>query len=161
MRASTRNADLRHPRCNACSTIRSRAGIFRPQPRRRHAAGRGDFGGGAMILPLAIKSLRNRRFTAGLTVLSIALSVALLLGVERIRQESRETFASSVSGTDLIVGARSSPVHLLLSSVFRIGNATNSVSWKSYRRIADLPEVAWTIPLSLGDSHRGFTVLGP
>jgi putative ABC transport system permease protein len=113
-----------------------------------------------MILPLAIKSLRNRRFTAGLTVLSIALSVALLLGVERIRQESRETFASSVSGTDLIVGARSSPVHLLLSSVFRIGNATNNVSWESYERIAALPEVAWTIPLSLGDSHRGFHVLG-
>ena len=79
-----------------------------------------------MILPLAIKSLRNRRLTAGLTVLSIALSVALLLGVERIRQESRETFANSVSGTDLIVGARSSPVHLLLSSVFGIGNATNN-----------------------------------
>jgi putative ABC transport system permease protein len=113
-----------------------------------------------MILPLAIKSLRNRRLTAGLTVLSIALSVALLLGVERIRQESRETFANSVSGTDLIVGARSSPVNLLLSSVFRIGNATNNVSWDSYRRIAALPEVAWTIPLSLGDSHRGFRVLG-
>ena len=113
-----------------------------------------------MIFPLAIKSLRNRRFTAGLTVLSIALSVALLLGVERIRQESRETFASSVSGTDLVVGARSSPVHLLLSSVFRIGNATNTVSWESYQRIAALPEVAWTIPLSLGDSHRGFHVLG-
>jgi putative ABC transport system permease protein len=93
-------------------------------------------------------------------VLSIALSVALLLGVERIREESRETFASSVSGTDLIVGARSSPVHLLLSSVFRIGNATNNVSWESYQRIAALPEVAWTIPLSLGDSHRGFHVLG-
>ena len=93
-------------------------------------------------------------------MLSIALSVALLLGVERIRQESRETFANSVSGTDLIVGARSSPVHLLLSSVFRIGNATNNVSWESYQRIAGLPEVAWTIPLSLGDSHRGFRVLG-
>jgi putative ABC transport system permease protein len=113
-----------------------------------------------MILLLAIKSLRNRRFTAALTALSIALSVALLLGVERIRQESRETFASSVSGTDLIVGARSSPVHLLLSSVFRIGNATNNVSWESYQRVAALPEVAWTIPLSLGDSHRGFHVLG-
>jgi putative ABC transport system permease protein len=113
-----------------------------------------------MILPLAIKSLRNRRLTASLTVLSIALSIALLLGVERIRQQSRETFANSVSGTDLIVGARTSPVNLLLSSVFRIGNATNNVSWDSYRRIAALPEVAWTIPLSLGDSHRGFHVLG-
>jgi len=113
-----------------------------------------------MILPLAIKSLRNRRVTAGLTVLAIALSVALLLAVERVREESRETFASSVSGTDLIVGARTSPVNLLLSSVFRIGNTTSNVRWDSYQKIAAMPEVAWTIPLSLGDSHRGYPVLG-
>jgi putative ABC transport system permease protein len=113
-----------------------------------------------VILALAIKSLRNRRFTAALTVLSIALAVVLLLGVERIRSEARESFASTISGTDLIVGARSSPVHLLLYSVFRIGNATNNVSWDSYTALANRPEVAWTIPLSLGDSHRGFRVLG-
>jgi putative ABC transport system permease protein len=51
-------------------------------------------------------------------------------------------------------------MHLLLSSVFGIGNATNNLSRESYQRIAGLPEVAWTIPLSLGDSHRGFRVLG-
>ena len=113
-----------------------------------------------MVLTLAAKSLRNRKFTATLTVLSIALAVALLLGVERIRQESRASFASTVSGTDLIVGARGSPVHLLLYSVFHIGNATNNIAWDSYRAIAQRPEVAWTIPLSLGDSHRGFRVLG-
>lgn len=113
-----------------------------------------------MVLTLAAKSLRNRKFTAALTVLSIALAVGLLLGVERIRHESRESFANTVSGTDLIVGARGSPVHLLLYSVFHIGNATNNIGWDSYRAIARRPEVAWTIPLSLGDSHRGFRVLG-
>jgi len=113
-----------------------------------------------VILALAVKSLRNRKFTAALTVLSIALAVTLLLGVERIRSESRESFASTISGTDLIVGARSSPMHLLLSSVFHIGNATNNVGWNSYRAIAQRPEIAWTIPLSLGDSHHGFRVLG-
>ena len=113
-----------------------------------------------VILVLAIKSLRNRKFTAALTVLSIALAVLLLLGVERIRHESRESFAATISGTDLLVGARSSPVHLLLSAVFHIGNATNNLRWESYRAIAARPEVAWTIPLSLGDSHRGYRVLG-
>lgn len=113
-----------------------------------------------MIVALAIKSLRNRKFTAALTVLSIALAVVLLLGVERIRHEARESFASTISGTDLIVGARSSPVHLLLYAVFRIGNPTNNVRWDSYRAFAQRPEVAWTIPISLGDSHRGFRVLG-
>ncbi len=113
-----------------------------------------------MILALALKSLRNRKFTAALTALSIALSMLLLLGVERIRHESRESFAAMISGTDLVVGARSSPVHLLLYSVFHIGNATNNLRWDSYRAIAANPAVAWTIPLSLGDSHRGYRVLG-
>jgi len=113
-----------------------------------------------MILALAWKSLRNRKFTAGLTVLSIALSVLLLLGVERLRSESRDSFAATVSGTDLIVGARSSPVHLLLSSVFRVGNATNNIRPETWRVLSQRPEVAWSIPIALGDSHRGYRVVG-
>ena len=113
-----------------------------------------------VILNLTWKSLLNRRSTVMLTLFSIALSTALLLGVERIRTEARGSFANTISGTDLIVGARSSSIQLLLYSVFHIGNATNTISWQSYRAIASLPKVAWTIPLSLGDSHRGFRVLG-
>ncbi len=112
------------------------------------------------IVSLAFKSLLNRRFTAALTVMSIALSVALLVGVERLRTEARASFANTLSGTDLIVGARSGAVQLLLYSVFRIGDATNNMSWQSYQDIARHPKVAWSVPLSLGDSHRGFRVLG-
>jgi putative ABC transport system permease protein len=112
------------------------------------------------ILRLALQSLLNRRFTALLTLASIALSVALLVGVERLRTETRASFANTISGTDLIVGARSGPVQLLLYSVFRIGNATNNIGWQSYLDIAAHPRVAWAVPLSLGDSHRGFRVLG-
>jgi putative ABC transport system permease protein len=113
-----------------------------------------------MLLRLALSSLRNRALTAALTVLSIALAVLLLLAVERLRGASRDSFAATVSGTDLIVGARSSPVHLLLSAVFRIGNATNAISPRSWQVLAARPEVAWTIPVSLGDSFRGYRVVG-
>jgi putative ABC transport system permease protein len=112
------------------------------------------------MFTLALKSLGNRRFTTILTTLSIALSVTLLLGVERIRKEARTSFTNTVSGTDLIVGARSGPVQLLLYSVFRIGNATNNISWDSYQEIARNPNIEWTIPISLGDSHKGYRVMG-
>ena len=112
------------------------------------------------VFRLALKSLASRRFTVSLAVFAIAVSVMLLLGVERIRTEARASFSNTISGTDLIVGARSGSVPLLLYSVFRIGNATNNISWRSYRELAADPNVAWTIPLSLGDSHRGFRVLG-
>jgi putative ABC transport system permease protein len=112
------------------------------------------------LFPLAAKSLWNRRLTSALVVISIALSVALLLGVERLRTQARSSFANTLSGTDLIVGARGSPINLLLYSVFRIGDPTNNVRWASYQAIAAHPQIAWTVPLSLGDSHRGFRVLG-
>ena len=114
-----------------------------------------------MILPrLALLSLRNRWLTALLTVIAIAVSVALLLGVEKIRTGARSSFADTISGTDLIVGARTGGVQLLLYSVFRIGNATNNISWQSYQDVAKRGEVAWAVPLTLGDSYRGFRVLG-
>ncbi|THF63027.1 FtsX-like permease family protein [Pseudothauera nasutitermitis] len=112
------------------------------------------------IWQLTWRSLLNRRLTALLTVISVALAVALLLGVERLRHDARAGFASTISGTDLVVGARGGSVQLLLYSVFHIGNATNNVSWPSIERIAALPDVDWLVPLSLGDSHRGFRVVG-
>ncbi|WP_062468829.1 ABC transporter permease [Variovorax boronicumulans] len=111
------------------------------------------------LFSIAWRSAWNRRFTLALTVFSIALSTFLLLGVERIRTELRENFASSVSGTDLIVGARTGSTQLLLYSVFRIGAATNNISWKSVQALQAHLGVDWVVPLSLGDSHRGFSVL--
>ncbi len=112
------------------------------------------------LIYLAACSAWNRRLTLGMTLLAIALSVTLLLGVERIRNDARESFAQAVSGTDLIVGARTGPVQLMLYTVYRIGDASNNIGWQSFEAIAALPGVAWAVPLSLGDSHRGFAVLG-
>ncbi|EGF33723.1 ABC-type antimicrobial peptide transport system, permease component [Oxalobacteraceae bacterium IMCC9480] len=112
------------------------------------------------LFTIAFRSAWNRRLTLGLTVLAIALSVALLAGVERLRHAARDTFAQSVSGTDLVIGARGSPLQLMLFAVFRIGEPTGNISWRSFRAVADRPEVAWAIPLSLGDAHHGFPVIG-
>jgi len=112
------------------------------------------------LLTLAARSAWNRRLTLGMTLVAVALSVTLLLGVERVRHEARNSFALSVSGTDLVVGARTSAVQLMLYAVFRLGEASNNIRWQSYQTIASDPAVAWAIPLSLGDSHRGQPVLG-
>ena len=112
------------------------------------------------LLRIAWTSLLGRWLTVGLTILSIALSVTLFLGVEKVRTGARESFAGTISDTDLIVGARSGSVQLLLYSVFRIGNATNNMTWETYEDIAARPGVAWIVPISLGDSHRKFRVMG-
>jgi len=113
-----------------------------------------------MLIKLARLSLWNRRGTVLMTWLSLTISIALLLGIDHLRTEAKNSFTSTVSGTDLIVGARSGQLNLLLYSVFRIGNATANISWPSYQRIIKHPQVAWSIPISLGDSHRGYRVMG-
>ncbi len=113
-----------------------------------------------MLIRLAWNSLLSRRATVLLTLFTIALSTALLLGVQQIREQSRQNFMATVAGTDLIVGARSGPVQLLLYSLFHIGSATSNIRWNSHEALAADPRVDWTIPLSLGDSHRGYRVVG-
>jgi putative ABC transport system permease protein len=113
-----------------------------------------------MIATLALRSLANRRGTALLTMSTIAVSVALLLCVQMLREAAHRSFTSTLSGVDLIVAARTSPLSVILDTVFHVDDAQTNVSWESYEKIAHHPDVAWTIPLSLGDSHRGFRVLG-
>jgi len=112
------------------------------------------------ILSLAFRSLLARRFTALLAIISIATAVLLFVAVENIRQGARTSFERTITETDLIVGARSSSVNLVLYSVFQIGDPTNNITWDTYEDIKNRPDVAWTVPISLGDSHRGYRVVG-
>ncbi|WP_263418117.1 ABC transporter permease [Terriglobus albidus] len=112
-----------------------------------------------MLIRLAWKSLYSRAFPTSLTIFSIALSVTLLAGVDRLRYAAQAGFTGTLSRTDLIVGARGGELPLLLSTVFHLGGAANEISWESYQHFAQHPAVAWTIPISMGDSHRGYRVV--
>jgi putative ABC transport system permease protein len=113
-----------------------------------------------LLFRLAALSAWNRRYPLGLTLLAVVLSSALLFGIERLRQDVRTSFAQTISGTDLIVGTRGSPLQLMLYTVFRLGEPAGTLRWESAQALARRPEVAWTIPIALGDSHRGFPVVG-
>ena len=112
------------------------------------------------LFRLAARSLWHRRVTLALVTLTLSLSVALLLGVQYLRTEVKASFLSTISGTDLIVGARSGPSNLLLYSVFHLGNATNNIGWSTFETIRQNDAVKWAVPISLGDAYRGFRVVG-
>ena len=113
-----------------------------------------------MFLKVATSSLMTRKGSAVMTLMAISVAIFVLLGIEHIRQQARDSFASTVSGVDLIVGGKTGSLNLLLYSVFRIGSPTDNISWQAYQDIAQLEDVAWTIPISLGDSHEGYRVVG-
>lgn len=109
---------------------------------------------------LSFKSLLNRKSSVGLSIVSIAISVSLFLFIQKTQRASREAFLTTVSNVDLLIGAKGGEIQLLLYSIFHIGRATNNFSYKSFLNLSQRRDVAWTIPISLGDSHRGFRVIG-
>ena len=111
------------------------------------------------MFTLALKSIQSRKATFLLTFISIAISVMLLLGVQIIKKEANSGFLQPVSGTDLIIGPKSSQIELLLYSVFHIGTPNTLMEYKSYERIQANKNVKWAIPISLGDSHKGYKVV--
>ena len=112
------------------------------------------------LFGVAYQSLIYRLSVVALAITAVAISVFVLLSVEHVRNEARSSFASTVSNVDLIVGARTGEINLLLLSIFRIGNPTANISWESVEEISEQPNVEWTVPISLGDSHKNFRVVG-
>ena len=113
-----------------------------------------------MLVSLAWSSLGSRRKSVVLTFFSLLISISVLLSVEHIRQQAKESFNRTISGVDIIVGAPSGQLNLLLYSVFRMGSPTNNIDFASYQALNNSNQVKWAIPISLGDSHRGFRVMG-
>lgn len=109
---------------------------------------------------LALKSLWYRRLTSGLTVVAIALSVALFIGVGKIKDATQDAFSGAISRVDLIVGPRTGNLSLLLYSVFHVGYPSHNVSMKAVDYVKSNDQVEWVVPFSLGDGFKGFPVVG-
>ena len=112
------------------------------------------------LFRLTLKSIQSRQWISLLLMGSIALSVMLLIGVQNIQLSAKKGFSRSISGSDLIVGARSGDIQLLLYTVFRKGTPIANMSWDSFLDIQSMRSVKWAVPISLGDSLNGFPVLG-
>jgi putative ABC transport system permease protein len=77
-------------------------------------------------LRLAIQSALARKGALLIMVLSTAISVAILLGVLKIRDDAKTSFSNAISGVDLVLGSKGSPAELILYSVFHLGKPTNT-----------------------------------
>jgi putative ABC transport system permease protein len=111
-----------------------------------------------LFFKLAFNSLKSRKGSVLLTLLAVTVSVYVLIGVEQIRTQAKQSFSNTITGTDLIIGARTGEINLLLYAVFHMGSATQNISWQTYKNISTLDSVEWAVPISLGDSHQGYRV---
>lgn len=109
---------------------------------------------------LAWRSAWSRRHALAMVALSVSVSVLILLGVQQLRHDARQSFTQALSGVDLIVGPRGSVSELMLYSVFQVGRPSRNMAHEAYVALRALPQVRWAVPVQLGDTYRGFPVLG-
>ena len=109
---------------------------------------------------LVLQSLFNRWLSCLLIILTLALSISLYFTVSRIQESVKASFKSTVSGVDSVVAARGGNLQILLNSVFLIGEPSAPIQWNTYKDIANNNKIKWAVPISLGDSHKGYRVIG-
>ena len=112
------------------------------------------------LINLSLKSILSRKLVSSLLIISIAISTTLLIGIEKVKHSTKHSFSHSISGTDLIIGSKTSDIQLLMYTLFRVGQPVANISWSTFNNIKSYPEVAWAIPISLGDSHKEYPVVG-
>ena len=109
---------------------------------------------------LVFQSLLNRWLSCLLIILTLAFSISLYFTVSRIQESVKASFKSTVSGVDSVVAARGGNLQILLNSVFLIGEPSAPIQWNTYKDIANNNKIKWAVPISLGDSHKGYRVIG-
>ena len=114
------------------------------------------------LFQIALKNMRQRGVASWLTMISVALGVALMVGVLILHQVVGKQFSQSGSGYNLIIGPAGSPTQLVLAAVYRMENSISNMPWRYYQKWATDKRVELAIPLCFGDAtERGdFPVIG-
>ena len=109
---------------------------------------------------IAWSYLWNRKLTTVLTVLSVALGVALIYSVLTLREETRKRFEEEGQAFDVVVGAKGSPLQLVLSALYFMDVPTGNIKLADYEAIKKNEDVAAAFPVCLGDTYHGYRIVG-
>ncbi len=111
-------------------------------------------------LTVIYRNLRQRWLSTGLTALSIGLGVALVTAITALRQQAQANFDNVAASYELVVGAKGSPLQLVLNTVFHLDVPVGNLPYDYYRKLKADDRVAYAVPLALGDNYRGFRLVG-
>lgn len=112
------------------------------------------------MIRLAIAYLRDRSLTTVLNMLLLGLAVATLVILLSFSTQAGDRFERDAKGIDLVVGAKGSPLQLILSSIYQIDSPTGNIPLESIELLRTDPAVKSAIPIALGDNFRGFRIVG-
>lgn len=112
------------------------------------------------MLQLAYANLKEHFLTTLLSVMLLSIGVGMVSFIVTVSGQLNDRFNRDIRGIDMVVGAKGSPLQLILSAVYQIDNPTGNISGDEAKRITKHPLVKYSIPLSYGDSYQGFRIVG-
>ncbi|WP_127127128.1 ABC transporter permease [Pseudoflavitalea rhizosphaerae] len=113
-----------------------------------------------MLLKIAWKNLWQKPLNTLLSWLLLAVSVAIISVLLLFQQRFEQQFSRSISNVDMVIGAKGSPLQLVLSAVFHIDAPTGNIKYAEVEKWMQHPYVATAIPLAYGDAYKGYSIVG-
>ncbi len=111
------------------------------------------------IIKLSYKNIITKPLQTFLTVLILSLSIGLLLGVKQLNKVFESQLNQSLNGVDMVVGAKGSPLQLVLSAVLHVDNPTGNIAYNEAKKIATHKYIKDAIPISIGDNYKGYKIV--
>ncbi|WP_405604912.1 ABC transporter permease [Polaribacter sp. Asnod1-A03] len=112
------------------------------------------------IWRISLKNIKSKPLYTFLSVFILTLSIALLLGIQQLKASFKNQIENNISNIDLVIGAKGSPLQLVLASVLHLDNPTGNISYEEANKISKNPMIKSVIPISYGDNYKGFRIVG-
>jgi putative ABC transport system permease protein len=113
-----------------------------------------------MIFKIAWKNAWFKPLNTVLSILLLTASVAIISLLILLQKQFEKQFSSNIDGVDLVIGAKGSPMQLILSSVYQMDAPTGNINYAAAKVWMKHPFVKTAIPLAFGDNYRGFKIVG-
>jgi len=112
------------------------------------------------IWKISIKNLKSKPFYTFLSIIILALSITLLLGIQQLKTSFKYQMENNLGDIDLVVGAKGSPLQLVLASILHLDNPTGNINYEDAEKLGKNPLIKSAVPISYGDNYKGFRIVG-
>ncbi|PKV51369.1 putative ABC transport system permease protein [Aquimarina sp. MAR_2010_214] len=112
------------------------------------------------IWSISLQNIKSKPLYTFLSVFILSLSIALLLGIQQLKRSFKNQIENNLGKIDLVIGAKGSPLQLVLASVLHLDNPTGNISYNEAKKISKNPMVKLAVPISYGDNYKGFRIVG-
>jgi putative ABC transport system permease protein len=112
------------------------------------------------IWSISIQNIKSKPLYTFLSVFILSLSIALLLGIQQLKRSFENQIENNLGNIDVVVGAKGSPLQLVLASVLHLDNPTGNISYKEALKIGENRMIKSAVPISYGDNYKGFRIVG-